>query len=70
MSFASPSLALVFALLAVCIAFSRMYLGAHYPLDVLAGALVGALSGWVSAFVILAVWPTLSVSLGLPTTIF
>jgi undecaprenyl-diphosphatase len=34
--------------LAVTIGFSRIYLGHHYPLDVLAGAIVGVLAGfWV-----------------------
>lgn len=27
--------------------YSRVYLGVHYPLDVLAGALVGSLLGWI-----------------------
>ncbi|MDO4174128.1 MAG: phosphatase PAP2 family protein [Eubacteriales bacterium] len=32
--------------LAICIGFSRLYLYVHYPSDVLAGALVGAIAGW------------------------
>lgn len=33
--------------LAVCMGLSRLYVGVHYPSDVLAGALVGALCAWV-----------------------
>ncbi|WP_052263218.1 phosphatase PAP2 family protein [Geobacter pickeringii] len=32
---------------AVLVAYSRVYVGAHYPLDVTAGAVVGICSGWV-----------------------
>ncbi|MBX5484837.1 MAG: phosphatase PAP2 family protein [Myxococcaceae bacterium] len=39
-------LGLVAAALASAIAISRVYLGAHFPLDVTAGACVGALAGW------------------------
>jgi undecaprenyl-diphosphatase len=31
---------------ATLIAYSRIYLGAHYPLDVLMGAIVGGLGAW------------------------
>lgn len=34
--------------LAVCMGFSRMYVGVHYPSDVLAGAAVGAACGWAA----------------------
>ena len=33
-------------LLAILIAFSRLYIGVHYPTDVLGGMLVGLFCGW------------------------
>ncbi len=33
--------------LAVILAFSRVYVGAHYPLDVLGGAVLGSLTSWL-----------------------
>ncbi|MCI8327717.1 MAG: phosphatase PAP2 family protein [Lachnospiraceae bacterium] len=35
-----------FMILAVLISFSRLYLGVHYPSDVLAGAVSGSLIAW------------------------
>ena len=34
-------------ILAILIAFSRLYLYVHYPTDVLGGVLLGILSGWL-----------------------
>lgn len=43
---ATKTLAFVWAIL---LSYSRMYLGAHYPTDVLGGAAIGALLGWGAA---------------------
>jgi undecaprenyl-diphosphatase len=43
LSFAFPRFAPFFYVLAAAVAFSRVYVGVHYPLDVLGGALLGAL---------------------------
>ena len=37
----------LFYLLASVVAFSRVYIGVHYPSDVLAGAVIGILIGWL-----------------------
>ncbi len=34
-------------ILAVLVGFSRIYIGVHYPFDVLAGALLGAIVAWI-----------------------
>ncbi len=48
----APTGAIVWWGLATLIAFSRVYLGVHYPLDVIGGAAVGVACGW------LAIWLT------------
>jgi undecaprenyl-diphosphatase len=43
LSFAAPRLAPFLFLLAAAIAYSRVYVGVHYPLDVIGGAALGIL---------------------------
>lgn len=45
-------------LLAAAVAFSRVYIGVHYPLDVLAGAALGAAVGLVAIAVVRRLRPT------------
>lgn len=45
---AFPSLSLVLAVLAALVGISRMYVGMHYPSDVIFGAVLGSASVWLA----------------------
>ncbi len=53
LAIAVPRLAPAFAGLAAAIAFSRIYVGVHYPTDVLAGMAIGAAVGAATAWLTL-----------------
>ncbi len=41
--------AILFFVWAVSIMYAQVYVGVHFPLDVICGAMVGALIGWLVA---------------------
>jgi undecaprenyl-diphosphatase len=48
LSVLAPRLAPAFVVLACAIAYSRVYVGVHYPFDVVAGAVLGVVVGLVA----------------------
>lgn len=48
LSHTEPKWKWFFYTLAALISFSRVYIGKHYPLDVVAGAILGIIIGWLS----------------------
>ncbi len=53
LSVAYPAGAYAFAGVAILIAYSRVYVGAHYPADVIGGLIIGVLLGWPWAVIML-----------------
>ena len=43
-------------ILAVLIAFSRLYLYVHYPSDILAGVVIGIMAGWIATKLVGVIW--------------
>lgn len=42
---------------ALFVAYSRIYIGVHFPLDVLTGMLIGTLFGWIFAKLLIFIFP-------------
>ena len=55
LSYFTPRLSPLFVVLAAAIGFSRIYVGVHYPTDVLAGAAIGVLVGAAAIGVLLLI---------------
>jgi undecaprenyl-diphosphatase len=51
-SAASPALGVPVRLAAVCVAYSRVHTGVHYPGDVLVGSLIGISAGEIASVVV------------------
>ena len=47
LSNAYPGLSPVFIIIAIVVAYSRIYVGVHFPLDVLGGAILGIICGYL-----------------------
>jgi undecaprenyl-diphosphatase len=49
-----PGFAILAYLIAAAVAYSRVYVGVHYPLDVIGGAILGLLTGRLSIWIVVA----------------
>ena len=55
-SFYFPKLRWVLLFMAFLTAYSRPYVGVHFPSDVIGGALIGSFIGWVMAMALRPLW--------------
>lgn len=55
-----PKLRVPLWIIAALTAFSRVYCGVHYPLDVIGGMILGGLVGWILAVLFRPLWMPLS----------
>lgn len=51
-----PRLGWLYLPIALLIGYSRIYTGSHWPLDVLAGMILGMAGGWVSSTLLNLLW--------------
>jgi len=49
-----PRLVIIFIAFAIIVAYSRVYVGVHYPVDVLAGAVLGVACGRAAIWIVVA----------------
>jgi len=40
---------------AAVVGYTRIYLGVHYPLDIVVGAVLGAVCGWLAWFILVKI---------------
>jgi undecaprenyl-diphosphatase len=60
-SWAYRRLAPLFFAIAAVVSYSRIYVGLHYPLDAIGGAVLGILLGRLSIWLVVRLWKLLEI---------